>query len=114
MERYYKVPTLLVEFQPEKAFALQTSGEISPDIQTTSIVSKLVLLTLHFPSLRILWSRSSHASVEIFKALKANNAEVDVEKAMVSEPTPGPEGVLPQAGRIATGLNQQEVETPST
>lgn len=47
--------------------ALQTVGEISGDIQLNNIISKLVLLTLKFTDLRILWSRSSYATVELFK-----------------------------------------------
>jgi ERCC4-type nuclease len=42
-------------------------GEISGDIQLNNIISKLVLLTLKFTDLRILWSRSSYATVELFK-----------------------------------------------
>jgi len=83
MLRYYKVPTLLIEFQPERAFSLQTTGEISAEIHTNNIITKMVLLVLHFSDLRILWSRSSHATADLFKSLKTNNAEVDVEKAMV-------------------------------
>ena len=85
MLRHYKVPTLLIEFQPERAFSLQTTGEISPDILATNIISKMVLLVLHFTDLRILWSRSSHATAELFKSLKTNNAEVNVEKALVGD-----------------------------
>lgn len=84
MLRYYKVATLLIEFQDDKAFSLQTVGEISPEIQLNSIVSKLVLLTLHFPALRILWSRNSHHTVALFKGLKQNNAPVDVQKALTA------------------------------
>lgn len=42
-------------------------GEISGEIQLNNIISKLVLLTLKFTDLRILWSRSSYATVELFK-----------------------------------------------
>ena len=62
----------------------QSAGEISTDIQVNNICSKLVLLTLHFPQMRILWSRNSHFTVKLFKALKANNAEVDVQKALTA------------------------------
>merc|ERR1712228_716463 len=37
---------------------------------------------MHFPKLRILWSRGPHETLKIFKALKVNHDEVDVEKAM--------------------------------
>ena len=42
----------------------------------------MVLLTSHFPKLRILWSRSPHETLRIFRELKMNHDEVDVEKAV--------------------------------
>lgn len=48
---------------------------------TVSVQSKLVLLTLSFPRLRIIWSSSPYATAEIFKDLKLNNHEPDVFKA---------------------------------
>ena len=39
--------------------------------------SKLTLLALHFPRLRIIWSRSLHATADIFRALKANQDDPD-------------------------------------
>lgn len=42
----------------------------------------MVLLTLSFHKLRILWSRSPHHTLQIFKELKSNHEEVDVEKAI--------------------------------
>lgn len=54
----------------------------------TSIISKLSLLVLHFPRLRLVWSRSLHATAEIFASLKANQDEPDESKAMrVGVPT---------------------------
>lgn len=47
-----------------------------------NIISKLSLLVLHFPRLRIIWSRSLHATAEIFAALKANQDEPDEAKAI--------------------------------
>ena len=46
-------------------------------VQANSLISKLTLLTLHFPRLRIIWSRSLHASADIFRALKSNQDEPD-------------------------------------
>ena len=58
------------------------------DISMNSIISKMSLLVLHFPRLRIVWSRSLHATAEIFSALKSNQDEPDVAKAMrVGVPT---------------------------
>lgn len=43
---------------------------------------------LHFPRLRIVWSRSLHATADIFAALKSNQDEPDLDRAMrVGVPT---------------------------
>ncbi|CAM9334858.1 unnamed protein product [Choristocarpus tenellus] len=84
MLKHYKVPTLLIEFNPDKAFFLLQSGELSSDIKLTSITSQLTLLTMHFPQLRILWSRSQYATSDIFLELMAGNAPVDVDKALAA------------------------------
>ena len=47
-----------------------------------SIQSKLVLLTLTFPRVRILWSSSPYATAEIFNDLKATAAQPDPAKAV--------------------------------
>lgn len=82
MSAYYKCPCLLIEFDPSKSFCLQNSNELGIEIRKDSVCSKMVMLTMHFPKLRILWSRSTHHTLQIFKELKTNHDEVDVEKAM--------------------------------
>jgi DNA excision repair protein ERCC-4 len=82
MCKYYKAPCLLIEFDPEKSFCLQNANELGVDIRNDSICSKMALLTMHFPKLRILWSRSPHETLRIFSDLKANHDEVDVDKAV--------------------------------
>ena len=83
MSKHYKIPLLLIEFDPNKAnFCLQNANEISVDIRNDSVCSKMVLLSSHFPKLRILWSKSPHETLKIFKALKKNHDEVNVEKAV--------------------------------
>jgi len=55
-------------------------------LQQHSLISKLCLLTLHFPRLRIIWSRSLHATADIFRALKVNQDDPDpVTAAAVGE-----------------------------
>jgi len=57
-------------------------------VQQHSLISKLCLLTLHFPRLRIIWSRSLHATADIFRALKVNQDDPDpVTAAAVGELT---------------------------
>jgi DNA excision repair protein ERCC-4 len=48
-----------------------------------TIQAKLVLLTLSFPRLRIIWSSSPYATAEIFTDLKMNQPEPDPVKAIV-------------------------------
>lgn len=61
---------------------MQSASDIGEDVAPTSIISKLSLLALHFPRLRIVWSRSLHATAEIFASLKANQDEPDESKAL--------------------------------
>lgn len=82
MVKYYKVPCLLIEFDPAKSFSLQNANELGVEIRTDSICSKICLLAMHFPQLRILWSKSPHDTLKIFKDLKRSHDEVDVERAM--------------------------------
>eukprot|EP00042_Codosiga_hollandica_P034895 m.251855 g.251855 ORF g.251855 m.251855 type:complete len:82 (+) comp54515_c0_seq11:2236-2481(+) len=61
MTRFYSLPILLIEFDSNKPFSLLGSGAvgefISADVDSKSVMSKLTLLTLSFPQLRILWCR---------------------------------------------------------
>lgn len=82
MSKYYKCPCLLIEFDPTKSFCLQNSNELGIEIRSDSVCSKMVLLTNHFPQLRILWSRSPHETLRIFRDLKQNHNEVDVDAAV--------------------------------
>ncbi|KAJ9098668.1 hypothetical protein QFC21_004316 [Naganishia friedmannii] len=51
-------------------------------IDPTTVQSKLVLLTLSFPRLRIIWSSSTQATVDIIADLKLNHPEPDPLKAI--------------------------------
>ena len=82
MVKHYKVPCLLIEFDPEKTFCLQNANELGVEIRSDSVCSKMALLTMHFPKLRILWSRSPHDTLRLFRELKRTHEEVDVDKAL--------------------------------
>ncbi|OXB57546.1 hypothetical protein ASZ78_009304 [Callipepla squamata] len=82
MSRYYKRPILLIEFDPNKPFSLIPQGSLRQEISSSDITSKLTLLTLHFPKLRILWCPSPHATAELFEELKQNRPQPDAETAM--------------------------------
>lgn len=82
MSRYYKRPVLLIEFDPTKPFSLMSRGAFYQEISGNDVSSKLTLLTLHFPRLRILWSPSPHATAELFEELKQNKPQPDATTAM--------------------------------
>ncbi|XP_003417763.2 DNA repair endonuclease XPF isoform X1 [Loxodonta africana] len=82
MSRYYKRPVLLIEFDPSKPFSLTSRGALYQEISSNDISSKLTLLTLHFPRLRILWCPSPHATAELFEELKQNKPQPDATTAM--------------------------------
>lgn len=72
---------------------MQSASDIGDDVSPNSIISKLSLLVLHFPRLRILWSRSLHATAEIFTTLKANQDEPDEARA-IRVGVPSEEGIV--------------------
>uniref|UniRef100_A0A8C8R519 DNA repair endonuclease XPF n=1 Tax=Pelusios castaneus TaxID=367368 RepID=A0A8C8R519_9SAUR len=82
MSRYYKRPILLIEFDPSKSFSLTSRGSLHQEISSNDITSKLTLLTLHFPRLRVLWCASPHATAELFEELKQNRPQPDAAIAM--------------------------------
>lgn len=79
---------------------MQSSSDIGDDVTPNNIISKLSLLALHFPRLRIVWSRSLHATAEIFASLKANQDEPDEAKA-TRVGVPSEEGVVEDDVRYA-------------
>ncbi|XP_042363987.1 LOW QUALITY PROTEIN: DNA repair endonuclease XPF [Plectropomus leopardus] len=81
MTRYYKKPVLLIEFDPAKPFSLMARSDFRHEISSNDISSKLTLLTLHFPRLRILWCPSPHATAELFLELKQGRSEPDAAAA---------------------------------
>ncbi|KAF9269268.1 hypothetical protein L218DRAFT_917010 [Marasmius fiardii PR-910] len=112
MSAHYKNPMLLIEFEEDKAFSLdmvsgiksyarptnkfppkkrgggpggrpgEPSSDGKPKSAPPSIQSKIVLLTLTFPRLRIIWSSSPYSTADIFNDLKANRSEPDPVKAI--------------------------------
>lgn len=87
MSANFQHPVLLIEFEQNKSFALQTINDsrgnpMNKKINENDIQSKLVLLTLSFPRLRVVWSSSPYATADIFAELKQNYEEPD--EAIVS------------------------------
>ncbi|KAK4688167.1 DNA excision repair protein ERCC-4, partial [Tremellales sp. Uapishka_1] len=93
MTAHYEVCILLIEFEEDK-FGLRTredsrressapNGPIDPWRDDFYLQSKLVLLSLHFPRLRIIWSSSPQESVRILTDLKLNFDEPDEINAIL-------------------------------
>nr|POE79344.1 dna repair protein rad16 [Quercus suber] len=87
MFQHYKNPMLLIEFDAQKAFTLEPFADLSSSIGVSTIASsdlqsKLVLLTLAFPQLRIIWSSSPYQTAEIFEELKKQQEEPDPIRAV--------------------------------
>ncbi|GAA5943954.1 ssDNA endodeoxyribonuclease RAD1 [Sporobolomyces koalae] len=88
MTAHYKQPVLLIEFDEKKSFNLDTYEASRPRSEAANAAdvdlrAKLVLLTITFPKLRIIWSSSPYQTVEIFRELKASREEPDERKAVL-------------------------------
>lgn len=90
MMQHYQSPMLLIEFSQNKSFTLEPFADLTnganaaretmmgaPDLQ-----AKLVMLTLAFPRLRIIWSSDPYQTAQIFEELKKLQEEPDPVKAV--------------------------------
>jgi DNA excision repair protein ERCC-4 len=92
MLEHYTHPMLLIEFDAHKAFTLDpvsdpsTAGSRAPAATPTGagagtdpadLQARLVLLTLRFPRLRVIWSSSPFQTAETFAELKRTQPEPD-------------------------------------
>ncbi|KAL9119638.1 MAG: hypothetical protein Q9187_003810 [Circinaria calcarea] len=86
MLQHYKHPMLLIEFEQNKSFTLDPFADHTNTMTTASnpsdLQSRLVLLTLAFPRLKVIWSSSPYQTAEIFEELKKNQDEPDPIKAV--------------------------------
>jgi DNA excision repair protein ERCC-4 len=88
MMEHYKYPMLLIEFDQNKSFTLEPFADFSGASNTAGLAAspdlqgKLVMLTLAFPRLRIIWSSSPYQTAEIFNELKKQQDEPDPLKAV--------------------------------
>ncbi|PSN68919.1 DNA repair endonuclease XPF [Corynespora cassiicola Philippines] len=124
MMEHYKSPMLLIEFDQNKSFTLEPFSDMSaptgagaasaPDLQ-----AKLVMLTLAFPRLRIIWSSSPYQTAEIFSELKKQQEEPDPMKAVQIGLDPNMQGdvmrsfnqVSQDMLRAIPGMNEKAVTT---
>ncbi|NXP19700.1 XPF endonuclease, partial [Scytalopus superciliaris] len=109
MCRYYKRPVLLIEFDPNKSFSLIPRGSLHQEISSNDVTSKLTLLTLHFPKLRILWCPSPHATAELFEELKQNHPQPDAETAMA---VTADSEILPESDKYSPGPQDFVLKMP--
>lgn len=108
MLQHYKNPLLLIEFDQHKSFTFDAFASISTNTSflsdygfsssgtatssgssalanpsnPRSIQHMLVILTLAFPRLKVIWSSSPYQTAEIFGELKKNAAEPDPLRAV--------------------------------
>jgi len=82
MMQHYRTPMLLIEFEQNKSFNLEPFADLSSTINSTDLQSKISLLVLTFPRLKIVWSSNPYQTAEIFGELKKNNDEPDPLKAI--------------------------------
>ena len=87
MLQHYKHPMLLIEFDQNKSFTLDPFADHTTAMTTAAnpssdLQSRLVLLTLAFPRLKVIWSSSPYQTAEIFEELKKNQDEPDPIKAV--------------------------------
>ena len=86
MLQHYKHPMLLIEFEQNKSFTLDTFADHTTTIvaaaNTSDLQSHIVLLTLAFPRLKVIWSSSPYQTAEIFEELKKNQEEPDPIQAV--------------------------------
>ena len=86
MLQHYKNPMLLIEFDQNKSFTLDPFADHTSTLTSAAnpsdLQSRLVLLTLAFPRLKVIWSSSPYQTAEIFEELKKNQDEPDPIKAV--------------------------------
>ena len=88
LTQHYKDPMLLIEFDAGKSFTLEPFADLSAStagasaLRDSDLQSKLVILTLAFPRLRIIWSSSPFQTAEIFEELKKAQDEPDPIRAV--------------------------------
>lgn len=86
MMQHYKHPMLLIEFDQHRSFTLEPFADLTHSTSASSapsdVQSKLVLLTLAFPALKIIWSSSPYQTATIFLELKKSAPEPDPIRAV--------------------------------
>jgi len=114
MLQHYKNPMLLIEFDQGKSFTLEPFADLSSgpgiaSLQAPDLQAKIVMLTIAFPRLRIIWSSSPYQTAEIFEELKKQQDEPDPIRAVRIGLEPGEEpgdGIGGLGNRVFSQLPQ--------
>jgi DNA excision repair protein ERCC-4 len=94
MERSYKTPLLLIEFDASRPFGLSSAADLADrDLSCTHTLAKVAILTMHHPRLRLLWARTPHSSVRLLLALKTHHEQPNAQDAIAK----GDDDLLPAA-----------------
>ncbi|GAV27279.1 hypothetical protein PMKS-000743 [Pichia membranifaciens] len=93
MFRWYARPVLLIEFEEGKSFSFEpfTTGFLTnnstkhvKNADLEQLQLRLAALVRSFPRLSILWSSSPFETARLFRELKANQNEPDIEFALTA------------------------------
>jgi len=84
MCRHYAQPVLLIELDPHRPFSLVHPSELQGDIAPGALQSKLSLLLLHFPKLRLIWSHGAQSTVTHFLGLKSKRDEPELAASVAA------------------------------
>lgn len=86
MCRHYKTSIILIEFDQNKSFSLKGKylfgARVIGSKDVIDLVEKLVLLTIHYPQIRLIWSPSPYFSAEVFEYLKHDKEQPTADKAI--------------------------------
>ncbi|XP_022646703.1 DNA repair endonuclease XPF-like isoform X2 [Varroa destructor] len=80
MSLHYETPVVLIEFSTLEAFSFK--NKLQSEMIQKKTITRLVMLTIQFPKLRLLWSPTPHATAELFELLKTNKPQPSLEEAL--------------------------------
>lgn len=110
MCRVYSKPVLLIEFDRDRPFHLMATMAVKAQISPYDLNSRLVLLLLHFPSLKLVWSISPHETAIIFRDLKANKPDpINPSNGGAVLDGENGEGVSKETRRTSSNTNAREM-----
>lgn len=95
MSKHYKYPMLLIEFASSRHFGLDLTATATADAADyirspdQRLQDKLVVLTLAFPRLRLIWASSPYESALTMLELKKNQPEPDPDVVKLVGLEPG-------------------------